>query len=125
VDIEELKKQAKKADEYFSRLQRLQAEFDNYRKRIKREEAGIRHRSIENLVEQLVEVLDVFDRALHEQSSADVPEAYRQGIELVHRILLDVLARKGLSRIDALGQPFDPNFHEAIAVQEDESIPDG
>ncbi len=124
-DIEELRKRAALADEYFSLLQRLQAEFDNYRKRIKREEAGLFHRAIEGILEDLVEVMDLFDRALEEKHAADVPQAYREGIELVYRVLGDVLARRGLSRIKARGEAFDPNLHEAAMVEKNKEVMNG
>ena len=124
-DIEELKRKAGLADEYFGRLQRLQAEFDNYRKRIKREEATLFHRAIEDVVLDLVEVMDLFDRALEEKHASDVPPAYRKGIELVYRVLSDVLERRGLSRIKAHGEPFDPNIHEAVMVEENKEVLNG
>jgi molecular chaperone GrpE len=85
-------------------LRRLQAEFDNYRKRMMREQTEIASRASARLVERLLVVLDSFDRALAHGSTGD-------GLELVHKELMSVLAAEGLEAIDALGKPFDPNLH--------------
>lgn len=125
VDPAALREQARQAEEYFHRLQRLQAEFDNYRKRITRERAELRDWAIRSLVEELVDLLDAFERALHEEHAAEVPEAYRQGIEMVQRKLSETLARYGLSRLEAVGQEFDPHFHEALTHETSDRYPSG
>jgi len=96
--------------------QRLQADFENYRKRVLREQTALVERATEGLVEQLLPVLDSFELAL---ANLDVDtDRVRKGIELVYAELLGVLERSGLERIDALDEPFDPNEHEAV-MQED------
>lgn len=125
VDIGALKEKAKQADEYFNRLQRLQAEFDNYRKRVARERGELRDWAIRSLVEELVEIMDAFERALHEDHASEVPTPYREGIEMVHRKLTEALARYGLSRLEAVGQTFDPHFHEALTQELNEEYPSG
>jgi molecular chaperone GrpE len=117
IDVDGLLEKAEQADEYFRRLQRLQAEFDNYRKRITRERAEQRGWAIRSLVEDLVDVVDGFERALHEDHASEVPTAYREGIEMVHRKLTETLARYGLSRLEAVGETFDPHFHEAVTQE--------
>jgi molecular chaperone GrpE len=98
--------------------QRLQADFENYRKRVLREQTALVERATEGLVEQLLPVLDSFELALA-NLDADVDiDRVRKGIELVYAELLGVLERAGLERIDALDEPFDPNEHEAV-MQED------
>ena len=101
--------------------QRVQADFENYRKRVLREQTSLVERASEGLVEQLLPVLDNFELALANLGDAD--EQVRKGVELVHAELLGVLERSGLERIDALGKPFDPNEHEAVAQEDGEGEP--
>jgi len=98
--------------------QRLQADFENYRKRVLREQTALVERATEGLVEQLLPVLDSFELALANLDADLQIDRVRNGIELVYAELLGVLERSGLERIDALDQPFDPNEHEAV-MQED------
>jgi len=98
--------------------QRLQADFENYRKRVLREQTALVERATEGLVEQLLPVLDSFELALANLDPDVDTDRVRKGIELVYAELLGVLERAGLERIDALGEPFDPNEHEAV-MQED------
>lgn len=110
-------------EEVFDRLQRLQAEFDNYRRRTDRErlETGAHAQGL--LAERLLPVLDDFDRALASQKGSESPEV--QGFALIrekfHRALVDA----GLERIDSEGTPFDPDIHEALMTQEVEPELDG
>ncbi|HEX2051569.1 MAG TPA: nucleotide exchange factor GrpE [Actinomycetota bacterium] len=103
------------APDYLDDLRRLQAEFDNYRKRMMREQAQITERATAGLVERLLPVLDDFERAL---GHGDVSE----GVRLVHRQLVDVLASAGLAEIEAEGRPFDPTVHEAVDSREDAAV---
>ena len=96
------------------RLLRLQAEFDNYRKRIAREQAGWTARAVETLVLDILPALDSFDRALESEGEAAEGAALRDGILLVHRQLLGALDRHGVKPIEALGEVFDPNLHEGF-----------
>lgn len=124
-DAAQLREKAAKADEYFGRLQRLQAEFDNYRKRQERERGELRQWAIKGLIEELVDVIDTFERALHEDHASEVPKPYRKGIEMVHNSLKETLARYGLTRLDAVGEPFDPHFHEAVTQEMNDEYPEG
>lgn len=94
-------------------LVRLQADFDNYRKRIEKERGQERHRGIESVVENLLPVLDGFDRALAADNDPGYAE-YRKGFELIRRQLWDALAKQGVERIESVGKEFDPNVHHAI-----------
>jgi molecular chaperone GrpE len=103
-----------KADEYLQHLQRLQAEFDNYRKRVLREQTSTLELAAEPVMRRLLEVLDEFELALlHAQEDVD-RDRFLKGIELVYAKLMDALKAEGLQRIDADGAPFDPNLHEAL-----------
>jgi molecular chaperone GrpE len=105
-------------DDLLGTSQRLQADFENYRKRVLREQTALVERATVGLVEQLLPVLDSFELALANLDSDLDIERVRKGIELVYAELLSVLERAGLERIAALGEPFDPNEHEAV-MQED------
>jgi molecular chaperone GrpE len=102
-------------DQLFDRLQRLAAEFDNFRKRSAREQAALSERANERLVKELLPVLDDLGRAL--EAAADHEEAkLEEGVRLVHRALSDVLTKEGLAEIDTEGK-FDPHVHEALLSQ--------
>jgi molecular chaperone GrpE len=92
--------------------QRVQADFENYRKRMLREQTDAITRANEGLIEQLLPVLDSFELALSQLGDAD--ENVRKGVELVYAELLAALEKAGLERIAATGVPFDPNVHEAV-----------
>jgi len=99
------------------------AEFDNFRKRVEREKLEMRKTAGEDLVQDLLPVLDNFERAL-EHFSETAPESFKQGVEMISKQLLDVLGRRGLERFDPTGQPFEPEFHEAIQrVEDSEHLP--
>ena len=109
-------------DEYLDHLRRLQAEFDNFRKRMLREQTVLVERANESLIEQLLPVLDAFEMAIASAASASTgagaggsdPERLRKGVELVYNELNGVLSKSGLERIEATGKPFDPEEHEAV-----------
>src|SRR5882724_438597 len=105
-------------DEYLAHLQRTQAEFDNYRKRMLRDQTAHLERATAGLIEQLLPVLDAFELALG--SAGTDAERLRKGVELVYGELLGALEKAGLQRIEALGKPFDPEEHEAVMHVENE-----
>lgn len=92
--------------------QRVQADFENYRKRMLREQTAITERAAESLVEALLPVLDSFELALSSIDDAD--EKVRKGVELVFADFVSVLERAGLERIPTDGEPFDPEVHDAV-----------
>ena len=106
-------------DELFGRLQRLAAEFDNFRKRNAREQAALVERANERLVKELLPVLDDLGRAL-EAAEEHEGAKLEEGVRLVHRALADVLAKEGLAEIDTIGK-FDPHVHEALLSQPSEA----
>jgi molecular chaperone GrpE len=101
-------------DDLLGTSQRLQADFENYRKRVLREQTALVERATEGLVEQLLPVVDSFELAVKNIGSESDVESLRKGVELVYAELLGVLERAGLEPINALGKPFDPNLHEAV-----------
>jgi molecular chaperone GrpE len=120
---DELVRVTAERDEYLAHLQRTQAEFDNYRKRMLRDQTTHLERATGNLIEQLLPVLDTFELALGSGGpvSADAgAERLRKGVELVYGEFLGALEKAGLERIEALGKPFDPEEHEAVMHVEDD-----
>ena len=102
---------AAERDEYLDSLRRLQADFENYKKRIIKQQTEHLERAAEGIVEKLLPVLDTFDLAL----------AHGEGFDQVHASLMGVLEKEGLERIDPAGKPFDPNEHDAVAHEAAES----
>jgi molecular chaperone GrpE len=102
-------------DELFDRLQRLAAEFDNFRKRNARENAAMLERANERLVKELIPVLDDLGRALDASTEHEAAKL-EEGVRLVHRSLAELLAKEGLAEIETEGK-FDPHVHEALLSQ--------
>lgn len=109
-------------DQYLDRLARLQAEFDNFRKRNAREQLDYREYAIADALKSFLPILDSLDRAA--KSDASDLEQIRSGIELIDRQFHDALSKLGVQPIAAEGQPFDPNFHQAIQMEETAEAPD-
>jgi molecular chaperone GrpE len=117
--VDELGQAQRERDEYLDALQRLKAEFDNYRKRVAREGAALAAHASERRVRELVPVLDDLERAL-EFAAAHEEAQLEDGVRLVHRALADALAREGLAEIETDGK-FDPHTQEALLSQPSES----
>ena len=100
-------------DDFYNRLLRKTAEFDNYRKRIDRERREQADQAVVDVLQDLLLVVDDFDRALTVEAG-DSAAAYRKGVELIHAKLHDLLKRYGVRPFDALGADFDPNLHQAV-----------
>jgi molecular chaperone GrpE len=116
---------AAERDEYRDLLLRKQAEFDNFKKRIERDRAKANRQAERTLIVALLPLLDGFERALGAPIEASGADAYRSGIELIHRQLLDILRKRGVTPIDTAAARFDPNLHEAVAYQASEGHEDG
>jgi molecular chaperone GrpE len=102
------------AAEYLDHLRRLQADFDNFRKRTLKQQTNAVELAARPVVARLLEVLDDFDLALMAAEQKPDFEKFRKGVELVYAKLADVLRAEGVKRIDAEGAPFDPELHEAL-----------
>ena len=113
-------------DDYHDRWMRKAAEFDNYRRRIERERREQADQAVVDLLQELLLVIDDFDRALETTSveSGDV-SAYRRGVELIHGKLHDLLRKQGVKPIAALGADFDPNIHQAVIQEADDEHREG
>jgi molecular chaperone GrpE len=104
-------------DEYLALLQRTRADFENYQKRIQRDLAEERRYALAEFARELLPVLDNLERALHAASQQGETGPLVQGVRLVHSQLLDIFGRFGVTRIDAVGQPLDPNLHQVVLQQ--------
>ena len=102
-------------DDFYDRLLRKTAEFDNYRKRVERERRDLVDLAASDIVLDLLPVVDDFDRAL--AAPGPVGDSFRKGIELIHRRLRDVLRARGVEPFESVGQVFDPAWHEAVATE--------
>jgi molecular chaperone GrpE len=125
--LEELKARAAKADEHWERLLRTAADFENFKKRAAREKQDAIKYANEALIQQLLPVLDNFDMALAtaQTSPADNAQSLQAGIAMICQQLKNALAESGLEPVDALGQEFDPNWHEAVSQTETDEVPEG
>ena len=103
----------------YDRLLRRQAELENSRKRVQREKEEFTEQANADLIRALLPSLDAFERALKDRDPR-VPDGFYEGMELIYGGLLQVLERAGLTRIEALGQTFDPRLHQAVEIAEDE-----
>ncbi len=122
-DLHELATKAEKADEYLALAQRTQADFENYRKRAARDAELAQNRGVAKLVKELLPAIDSLDRALKAASEDD--SQLVDGIKLVHTDLLSALQRVGVEPFSPAGEPFDPQFHEAVAQQPIEGVESG
>ncbi len=107
------RKLAEEKADLYDRLLRKQAELENTRKRVQREKEDFLQHATADLIRALLPVLDSFERALKHRD-AGVPEEFYQGMELIHRSLLESLARAGLTPIETTGRVFDPHLHQAV-----------
>jgi molecular chaperone GrpE len=104
-------------EDYLALAQRIQADFENYRKRVARETAAAGERARSGLVRELLPIVDNLERAL---ASAEEGEQHlAQGVRLVHSELIAVLERNGVEQFDPVGDKFDPSEHEALSVTSD------
>ena len=108
----ELAELQRERDDYKDRWLRKGAEFDNYRKRVERERREQADQAVVDLLQELLLVVDDFDRAL--TVGGDEGGAYRKGVELIHGKLHDLLRKQGVTAMDVLGADFDPNVHMAV-----------
>ena len=104
---------------------RAQADFDNYRKRVARDQHDMVNRAGERIIGDLLPVIDNLERAIDHATAGGDAEQLLGGLEIVHRQLLDVLAKEGATPIDPFGAQFDPMLHQAIGQREDAEVPDG
>lgn len=120
--VQELRSQL---DEQQQRLLRLQADYDNFRRRTRQEKEEFAKYASSEIVEKLLPVLDNFDRALTVGQTGNDYEALFKGVDMIYRQLKQVLEQEGLSEMNAAGQPFNPEYHNAVMKVEDEEHEEG
>ncbi|MEC1522915.1 nucleotide exchange factor GrpE [Neobacillus niacini] len=125
IDIDyaaEIQNLTSKLEEADNRYLRLQADFDNFRRRTRLDiEAGEKYRA-QKLVTDLLPVLDNFERGLKVEADNEQTKTLLQGMEMVYRSLVEALKKEGVEAIEAVGKEFDPNFHQAVMQGEDEDF---
>lgn len=119
--VEELKKalleEKTKAESYFTSLQRSEADFRNYKKRVEQEKADSIAWSCADLIRSVLPVVDDMERAFRMVDPASQSSTWIQGFRIIQRNLQDVLRANGCTEMECLGVPFDPNYHEAVGYE--------
>lgn len=125
VDAAVLKKQleekTQQCDENYNRFLRMQAEFDNYKKRVAREREELYYTSLERVVTDILPVIDNMERAIAAFKKDNLDSTYVDGVDMIYKQLFAVLEKNGLKEIEAEGQEFDPNIHHAVMQVEGEA----
>jgi molecular chaperone GrpE len=130
-DLEALQQQLEaaqaKAAEYLEGWQRARAEFTNYKRRVEKEQSETYQNAAGRVVARFLDVIDDFERAMAERPAAGDPalDNWASGVGLIQRKLQALLDAEGVTRIEAQGQPFDPQVHEAVTHEESESVEPG
>jgi molecular chaperone GrpE len=121
----ELAETQAKANEYLDGWQRARAEFANYKKRVEREQSETYQRAAGSILKRFLEVVDDLELALKNRPAEGEGAQWSNGIELIDRKLLTLLENEGVKLMKVEGEPFDPNFHEAISMEPTDAVPSG
>src|SRR5688572_28935111 len=124
ADDEALAALEKERDTLKEQFLRAVADFDNYRKRIERERRELSEYAAADVLLELLPIIDNFERALQAPAGPDV-DAFRRGVDLIHKQMLDLLRKRGVTPIDAHGADFDPNVHQAVIHEPSEAHREG
>lgn len=125
AEYQKLKEEADKSKEYWDRILRLQADFENTRKRLEKDKQEFIKFANEGIILQLLTVLDDLERAIeHAQTQKEDLPVFLKGIEMILAHLYEMLKEHGVKPIEAEGRPFDPNFHEALMQVENKDLPE-
>jgi molecular chaperone GrpE len=121
----ELERAIEEREALRDRLLRTTAEFDNFRKRVDRERRDSSDRAAESVLSDLLPIVDDLERALAAEATSEAAQAYRRGVELIHRQVTDLLTRRGVKPVETVGHDFDPHLHQAVASEAVEGRRDG
>jgi molecular chaperone GrpE len=105
-------------DDYLERLQRSLAEFANYRRRVEQERVRARELATSSILGQLLPIMDDLQRAISNMPEGQAESSWVQGVQFIEKKMSALFEREGISPIDAVGQPFDPSVHEAVATED-------
>lgn len=111
-----------KIEELTDRLKRTMAEFDNFRKRTEKEKAAMFEMGAKDVIEKILPVVDNFERGLAALPEDEKESSFAKGMEMIYKQLMKNLEDMGVKPIEAVGQPFDPNFHNAVMHIDDENL---
>lgn len=114
----DLDEQKKKTDEFFEHLKRNMAEFDNFKKRVSKEKESMYYTVVSDVVSNILPILDDFEKALNAECK---DEEYKNGMNMIYTSFISMLNKMGVEEIDCLGKTFDPNLHEAVMHEEDDT----
>ncbi len=124
--IKQLQAKEQEAKEHYDARLRLQAEFDNFKKRKEKENSDFRKYANESLIQDILPIVDDFERAIAAAEQTHKLEDFLKGVELIFSKFLDVLQKKGVKEIEAAeGQPFNPEIHEAVTQIETDDVEEG
>ncbi|MBC2696945.1 MAG: nucleotide exchange factor GrpE [ANME-2 cluster archaeon] len=121
--VSALEESGRLASEYLDHLQRLQAEFDNYKKRVDREKAELIEYASAELVSELIDIMENLERGVASAKGSDDIDSIVKGMEMVSTQLKDILGSRGLTHIEAVGKKFDPHYHEAMMMTPTDEYP--
>lgn len=121
---EKLEQKEKESMDYFDRLQRTMAEFDNFRKRTVKEKNTMYENGVKEVLEKLLPVIDNFERAIGSAEEDKKDEPFVQGVEMIYKQLMTMLKEVGVEEIETVGKEFDPNLHHAVTHEENEDYGD-
>ena len=121
--ISALEESGRLASEYLDHLQRLQAEFDNYKKRVDREKKELIEYASAELVSELIDIMENLERGVVSAKESGDIDSIVKGMEMVSTQLMDILGSRGLKPIEAVGKKFDPHYHEAMMMTPTDEYP--
>ncbi|MFC0522553.1 nucleotide exchange factor GrpE [Pontibacillus salicampi] len=119
---DEVEKLQQEKDELYQRLTRLQADYDNFRRRSKKERENDLKYKAQDVIEELLPAVDNFERALNTEIPDESAKTFVDGMNMVYRQLKDALEKQGVEEIPAVGEEFDPELHQAVMQVEDENF---
>ncbi|MEM3437049.1 MAG: nucleotide exchange factor GrpE [Nitrososphaerales archaeon] len=118
-----LKEEHERAEDYLNKLKYLQADFENYQKRVNKEMLDLVKYGNERLMVKLLNIIDDLERSIKFSKESDNKESLIEGVEMVLKSLKEILKKEGLEEIEAIGKNFDPNLHEAVAYIQTNEYP--
>ncbi|MBQ7669028.1 MAG: nucleotide exchange factor GrpE [Clostridia bacterium] len=113
------------AEEYYAQLQRVMADFDNYRKRTAKDKESLYSLISSEIIGEFLPVMDNLEKSINTKGDDEVSKAWRDGINMIHRQFNDVLIKLGAEEIKTVGEKFDPALHDAVMHVDDDSVGEG